>query len=237
MIDNHHVSCSCVYSETLTMIAFMKNTVLGTAAYGTFEKTIEYLDECNQKSNWNSKGMTHVNSSVDDVVIGGYEDAYKRTFVSQHFLAGVLAGSAHSVLCMTMQSVEYLSQHGWNHVYKHSIPLHSLMSWSVCHTLHHGIAHALLFSTYEGTKRLLVGSSWAGGSTSTSNAVTVTKSTSNTKENTTLVYIEDHEDSNYVDELTSSSHESTLPKNVFMVGLAGDRKSTRLNSSHNVEYT
>jgi len=67
----------------------------------------------------------------------------------------MVAGSVHSLLHMTFESGAFLKENGFNRSKMGPSPLASISSWSIFHTLHHGMAHALLFSSYEGTKRLL----------------------------------------------------------------------------------
>lgn len=136
------------------------NTVLGTAVFQMYEETIVYFDKCNSR---NSKEQMVPTTFVDHK-----DDAYKRTMVSQHFVAGLMAGSVHSILQMSFQSIEYFLQqqqqrhpmnnNRWNPIaaVTSSFPsFRCLTSWSICHTIHHAMAHAMLFSTYEGTKRAL----------------------------------------------------------------------------------
>lgn len=138
--------------------ALVKNTILGTAVFQMYEETIVYLDQCNFKLRNPNGRMSAMDN--DDTKIA---DAYTRTMVSQHFVAGLVAGSVHSMLHMSFQSVEYLQQHHHRRnlastktMYIPSFPS-SLASWSMRLTFHHAVAHATLFSTYEGTKRFLLG--------------------------------------------------------------------------------
>eukprot|EP00557_Chaetoceros_sp_GSL56_P007315 CAMPEP_0176489990 /NCGR_PEP_ID=MMETSP0200_2-20121128/7610_1 /TAXON_ID=947934 /ORGANISM="Chaetoceros sp., Strain GSL56" /LENGTH=537 /DNA_ID=CAMNT_0017887223 /DNA_START=86 /DNA_END=1695 /DNA_ORIENTATION=+ len=176
----------------------VKNTLLGTAVFGMYEETILYLDSrynrqtenvmmgVSSSSSSSSNGATTTSTNTatddDDTTTSSTTDAYKRTMVSQHFVAGLAAGSVHSILYLSFESMEYrLRQlyHPWwrspfrplnmnmmnsynimsnNSMSNHNLfpNVRSLSSWSFCHIFHHAIAHAFLFSTYEGTRRLLL---------------------------------------------------------------------------------
>jgi len=127
---------------------------MGAAVFETYEETIQYFDRTIANNHENASNGT---------------DAFERTSISHHFAAGTLAGSLHSILHMTFQSADYIyaqknqpqqqrSLQRFNFLPANiSKSFHSLSSWGICHTIHHAAAHAFLFSTYEGTKRMLFG--------------------------------------------------------------------------------
>jgi hypothetical protein len=97
--------------------------------------------------------MPQAQNRGDEAKLG---DAFSRTSVQQHFGAGVVGGSVHSVLLMTFQSGAFIRENGFNGLRMMTMSsFSSISAWSVVHTFHHGVAHGLLFSSYEGTKRLL----------------------------------------------------------------------------------
>jgi hypothetical protein len=71
----------------------------------------------------------------------------------QHFYAGLAAGSVHSILHLSFDSIRFFKGNGfhWN-----AYPSMScLLSYGARDIIHHGTSHALMFSSYEGMKRLL----------------------------------------------------------------------------------
>jgi hypothetical protein len=137
-------------------LALVKNTIMGAAVFETYEQIIQYFDRTIANNHDNTSNGT---------------DAFERTSISHHFAAGTVAGSLHSILHMTFQSADYIySQKNQVQLQQQrslqplnflpanfSTSFYSLSSWGICHTIHHAVAHALLFSTYEGTKRMLFG--------------------------------------------------------------------------------
>jgi hypothetical protein len=78
------------------------NTVLGTAVFQMYEEAIVYFDKCNSRNSKEQMVPTAIVNDDDDD-----DDAYQRTMVSQHFVSGLMAGSVHSILQMSFQSIEY----------------------------------------------------------------------------------------------------------------------------------
>lgn len=141
--------------------ALVKNTIIGAAVYGTYEKVIEeYMD-----SSSNVERMTQNETKNPSWI---KEDAYSRASVMQHFGAGLCAGTVHGLFTTALESTSYLyhqrmylqnsitNNRSHNTIksrmkqkVKQSIP------WTVTYTLHHAIAHSILFASYECSKRLL----------------------------------------------------------------------------------
>lgn len=127
---------------------------MGAAVFETYEQIIQYFDRTIANNHENASNGT---------------DAFERTSISHHFAAGTIAGSLHSILHMTFQSADYIYSQKNQLLQQRSLQrfnllpanmstsFYSLSSWGICHTIHHAAAHALLFSTYEGTKRMLFG--------------------------------------------------------------------------------
>ena len=124
---------------------------MGAAVFETYEMSIQYFDKIH---------VNHHMSRSSNSFQRNHADAYERTSIQQHFASGLLAGSAHSVLHMSLESVShfYTNRHQLQFVPK-QISISSMFSYSIAHTVHHSIAHALLFSSYEYSKRILFGES------------------------------------------------------------------------------
>lgn len=137
----------------------MKNTLLGAAVFGTYENVVTYLDAYNLKSTSSpDKNNLHQPPSfpLD-------EDAYSRMSVIQHLGAGACAGTAHGLLSISLDSTLYLYNQrvnlaqNFNKTYG-SIRQHCVQQaipWGMGYTVHHTIAHSVLFASYEATKRTL----------------------------------------------------------------------------------
>jgi hypothetical protein len=113
---------------------------LGAAVFEGFEKTIYYFDSRNSHHQ-------DENSNKNEV------DVYTRTSVAQHFAAGAVGGTIHSIGVLGFMSSEHLYKHGLdrNRMFSYQI----VSTFSMLHTIHHSMAHALLFSSYEFIKRKL----------------------------------------------------------------------------------
>lgn len=81
---------------------------------------------------------------------------YSRTSVPQHFAAGAVGGTIHSLGTLGLMYSENLYKHGLqvNRMYS----FQTITTYSVLHTIHHSLAHAVLFSSYEFIKRRLFAS-------------------------------------------------------------------------------
>jgi len=136
-------------------VALLKNTILGAAAFETYEKTISYFDSRTSKSDKDCN-IHHNHQHVIKSPFLMKEDAFSRASVSQHFGAGACAGSIHAILSILQQSTSYLYQQQqqikmqWNH---HLISKKA--PWGFSYTIHHTLAHSVLFSSYEWTRRFL----------------------------------------------------------------------------------
>jgi hypothetical protein len=143
--------------------ALLKNTLLGAAVFGSYEKIITLIDDNNNsniKNNFDNN--KEENPTSTDYLCLLKQDAYSRVSVLNHFGAGACSGSIHGLLTISLDSINYL-YHQRNAIMLRKKNTSQLMKqkvyqslpWSVSYTLHHSLAHAILFSSYEWTKRLL----------------------------------------------------------------------------------
>lgn len=121
-------------------LAFLKNSILGATVFEGYEKTISYFDSRNVHHQEQS-------SNTNDV------DVYARTSVAQHFAAGAVGGTIHSIGVLGFMSSEHLYKHGFDR--NRMFSYRTISAFSMLHTIHHSMAHALLFSSYEFVKRKL----------------------------------------------------------------------------------
>ena len=71
---------------------------MGAAVFETYEMSIQYFDKIH---------VNHHMSRSSNSFQRNHADAYERTSIQQHFASGLLAGSAHSVLHMSLESVSH----------------------------------------------------------------------------------------------------------------------------------
>jgi hypothetical protein len=120
----------------------VKNTILGIVVFDGYDNIVEEmasrtLTSDQQKSDGDDY---HANNALDPPESHSYNPSAIAS-VPQHFVAGAAAGSLHSMLTLVFDSVQ-----------SRSLPTPKNCSYV---TLHHSFAHAILFGSYEGTKRLL----------------------------------------------------------------------------------
>jgi hypothetical protein len=143
------------------MIALLKNTITGIAVFETYEHWIEYFEKYNTKYE-----LKHDKKKKDSQDILDTHSSCKlgwSSSMSQHFIAGMAAGCVHSLLYMTIESAKWIKRHGFYLTLYPPMP--SMALYGTCHMFHHGFSHALMFSSYEGTKRLLFWCSNQAGNT------------------------------------------------------------------------
>jgi len=118
-----------------------KHTILGAAVFESYEQSIKWLD-LNVSSSLQTEGT---------FTLGG--DVGARTSIPLHILAGAGAGTVHSILTLAAQSLQSFHT---------SFTAGTMRTTSFLppnithHVMHHATAHAILFGTYECTKRILV---------------------------------------------------------------------------------
>ena len=115
--------------------AFAVNTLLGIAVYATYEGSVGYLSSDDGGGEGASGGA-------------GGEDACERATVPQHFAAGAAGGGAHAVLTFAVDSMPRSTG-------SLMLSLPSVNA-ALCSFAHHCSAHAMLFGSYQSTKRLLM---------------------------------------------------------------------------------
>lgn len=118
--------------------ALVKNTLLGAAVFETYESTVSALAPPQPLKSIQQCGGHDDESAV--VVDALEHDAYARASLSTHYFAGACGGSVHAIASTFWESL-------WNP---------SLVKTLPAMTIHHGIAHSVLFGSYETTKRALV---------------------------------------------------------------------------------
>jgi hypothetical protein len=149
---------------------FAVNTVLGMAVYGTYEGLIERyapVEHSDEPDNvLNAKGQIYTGP---ERLVDENEDAMERATLPQHFLAGGLGGASHAILSlgMEMKLVESTinaipPQQGINLKVTNASMMNRFhlqyptINYSLSSLSHHSMAHAVLFGSYQTTKRLLL---------------------------------------------------------------------------------
>jgi len=152
---------------------FAVNTVLGMAVYGTYEGLIErYAPVTEHSDEEPNNGVVVLNNAMGQIDTSSEEladendDSMERATLPQHFIAGGLGGASHAILSlgleMKLHNKSTIPQQGMN--YKVTNPnmlnrfhlQYPTMNYSLSSLLHHSMAHAVLFGSYQTTKRLLL---------------------------------------------------------------------------------
>ena len=113
--------------------AVTKNTLLGAAVFESYEYTVFYLAPPPTKQD---NIVVHDESAIEAIE----HDVYARASLGSHFFAGGCGGSVHAIASTFWESL-------WRP---------SLMKTLPAMTIHHAIAHSVLFGCYETTKRGLL---------------------------------------------------------------------------------
>mmetsp|Transcript_30703 Transcript_30703/g.46076 ORF Transcript_30703/g.46076 Transcript_30703/m.46076 type:complete len:410 (+) Transcript_30703:67-1296(+) len=149
---------------------FAVNTVLGMAVYGTYEGLIdryapvaEHSDEPNIHVLNNATGQIYTGS---EELADENDDAMERATLPQHFMAGGLGGASHAILSlgleMKVHNKSTIPQQGMNHNIANATIMNKIhlqyptMNYSLSSLFHHSMAHAILFGSYQTTKRMLL---------------------------------------------------------------------------------
>ncbi|KAK1745991.1 hypothetical protein QTG54_003915 [Skeletonema marinoi] len=149
---------------------FAVNTVLGMAVYGTYEGLIdryapvaEHSDEPNIHVLNNGTGQIYTGS---EELADENDDAMERATLPQHFMAGGLGGASHAILSlgleMKVHNKSTIPQQGMNHNIANATIMNKIhlqyptMNYSLSSLFHHSMAHAILFGSYQTTKRMLL---------------------------------------------------------------------------------
>lgn len=144
----------------LLLVALIKNTFIGIAVFETYEHVIDHFEKSTLENHYYSTTSTTITANVEEGLNNGapksprfHKKSTSGTSLAQHFYAGTAAGSVHSILHLSFESISFFKLHRFRvNVYPTLPFLLSHGSRDICH---HGLSHALMFSTYEGMKRLL----------------------------------------------------------------------------------
>jgi len=152
---------------------FVVNTVLGMAVYGTYEGLIEryapvneHSDEASYDEMNNSTGLIH---TAPEELVDENDDAMDRATLPQHFIAGGLGGASHAILSLGLEmklsnksNINAIQQQEMNYKVTNTSMMNRFhlqyptMTYSLSSLFHHSIAHAVLFGSYQTTKRMLL---------------------------------------------------------------------------------
>ena len=144
---------------------FAVNTVLGMAVYGTYEGLIEqYAPPL--ANVLNTTGQIYTGS---EELLDGNDDAMERATLPQHFLAGSLGGASHAILSLGLEmklhnksTISAIPQQGMNYKVTNASMMNKFylqyptINYSLSSLFHHSMAHAVLFGSYQTTKRVLL---------------------------------------------------------------------------------
>ena len=132
--------------------SLVKNTLLGAAVFATYEESIDHFETIfEEKISATSDSMN--GKSNDQRNPADYN--YSSTQLSHHYAAGFGAGCVHAFLGSLFEGLSRVTK--WQ-------PRNGLLSSSwpqisgaafLPHLLHHATSHAVLFGSYETTKRAL----------------------------------------------------------------------------------
>ena len=155
---------------------FAVNTVLGMAVYGTYEGLIEryapvaeHADKPNGGVLDNTTGQIHTATTEELADENDDDDAMDRATLPQHFMAGGLGGASHAILSLGLEmklhkksTINTVPQQGMNYNMTNATMMNRFhvqyptVSYSFSSLLHHSMAHAVLFGSYQSTKRILL---------------------------------------------------------------------------------
>ena len=94
-----------------TNLALVKNTILGAAVFGSYEKLITYVDNNKTLSNnitINSNDQTNKGENKVSIPRLLKNDAFANVSIMQHFGIGACAGSIHGLVSIVFDSTTYL---------------------------------------------------------------------------------------------------------------------------------
>lgn len=154
---------------------FAVNTVLGMAVYGTYEGLIEryapvaeHSDETRNYDKMNkTTGLIH---TASEELVDENDDAMDRATLPQHFMAGGLGGASHAILSLGLEmklsnksnNLNAIPQQGMSYKVTNATVMNRFhlqyptMTYSLSSLFHHSMAHAVLFGSYQTTKRMLL---------------------------------------------------------------------------------
>mmetsp|Transcript_30378 Transcript_30378/g.65574 ORF Transcript_30378/g.65574 Transcript_30378/m.65574 type:complete len:526 (+) Transcript_30378:54-1631(+) len=139
----------------------------------TDDRVIDDDDHVPGNASIDGRSESETNSTprqLNDHIAEEDNDDMDRATLSQHFLAGALGGAAHALLSLPLEvklnasSSDVLQSSGkaTNHTFQNVMtrkPVHfqvPALNYSSSFILHHSLAHAVLFGSYQLTKRLFL---------------------------------------------------------------------------------
>ena len=117
----------------------VKNTILGMAVFESYGYVVGKLAPATEIQPHNFQIVRQLVDDESSEIIMDEPDEYARASLPAHFVSGYIAGSIHGVGSTVFEG------HPAN-----------VGRFGVLNTLHHSFAHALLFGTYEGIKRIIL---------------------------------------------------------------------------------
>lgn len=147
---------------------FAVNTLLGMASYGTYEGIIDHIapPEATQSKEGNSSNEMGQSNTGALQPNDEHDDAMERATLPQHFFVGGLGGTSHAVLSLALEmklsrneSALAKQEQGINSKVAKLNRFHlqhPTINYSLASICHHSLAHAILFGSYQATKRTLL---------------------------------------------------------------------------------
>jgi hypothetical protein len=124
--------------------SLLRNTLLGMAVFESYGYIVGYLapseDESFNDTNINRTFLDDDDDSENHIIYDA-PDEYARASISAHLGAGYIAGSIHGVAISVME--DNFARQDW-------------LRKTTLGTIHHSLAHSLLFGSYEFIKRSIV---------------------------------------------------------------------------------
>ena len=146
---------------------FAVNTVLGMAVYGTYEGLIDqYASENTTFHNEQNNGLKNTMHNFSEELMDESNDTMEHASLPQHFLAGSLGGTSHAILSLGLEmkllNKSAIPEQGMTKKPNNTLVMNRFhlqyptMVHSISTVFHHSMAHAILFGSYQTTKRLLL---------------------------------------------------------------------------------
>ncbi|CAJ1933416.1 unnamed protein product [Cylindrotheca closterium] len=133
----------------------VKNTFLGLAVFESYGYVVSQLApppsaEVMHRSTYGSSDQTKLDQDYDDddsedllTILPDEPDEFSRASLVSHWTAGAVAGSVHGVATSIFEGPTALTRNIW-------------IQQAAYHTLHHTVAHSVLFGSYEFLKRSIL---------------------------------------------------------------------------------
>ena len=114
----------------------------------------------------NATGQIH---TASEELADEHDDSMDRATLPQHFMAGGLGGASHAILSLGLEmklhnksTINTIPQKGMNYKVTNATMMNRFhlqyptVNYSLSSLLHHSMAHAVLFGSYQTTKRILL---------------------------------------------------------------------------------